>query len=122
MASMTHLLFLCLVLGSKISCAKKTNDMVKETLGIREFRGTTPIIPISVCYYSKLRNAITSQLAFKYLWTNHLSQTNKGCAPVGTKTSNDNNNKSNNTTTQQSQLQIFVFHVRQPSYLCSYAI
>jgi hypothetical protein len=37
----------------------------------------------------------------KYIWTNHLSKNNKGCALVGTKTSNDDNNKSNNTTSNR---------------------
>ena len=35
---------------------------------------------------------------FQYIWTNHLTKNNKGCALVGTKTSN-NNNKSNDITT-----------------------
>ena len=30
------------------------------------------------------------KLAFKYIWTNHLSKNKKGCALVGTKTSINN--------------------------------
>jgi hypothetical protein len=39
----------------------------------------------------------------KFIWTTHLFKNNKGCALVGTQTSNDNN-KSNNTTTINSNV------------------
>ena len=45
----------------------------------------------------------TFELTFKCIWTDHLSKRNKGCALVGTKTSN-NNSKSNNTTTTISNV------------------
>ena len=44
-------------------------------------------------------------------------QNKTGCALVKIKTSNDDT-KCNNTTTQQPNLQMVVFHVCQPSYLC----
>ena len=47
-----------------------------------------------------------------------LSKFNKECALVGTK----NEMTTTKTTTQQPLLRMFVFHVSQPSYLCTFAI
>ena len=47
---------------------------------------------------------------FKYIWTKQLSGNNKGCALVGTETSNDNN-KSNNTTSNCIVLRSSTCHI-----------
>ena len=52
-----------------------------------------------VCGVESVNNRATRfRLSFKFIWTNYLSNINKGRSLVGTKTSNDIS-KSNNTTT-----------------------
>ena len=53
-----------------------------------------------------------AKLKFKCIWTIHLSKNNKGCALVGQK-------HQMTTTKTTTQLQMFVFHIHQPPYLCS---
>ena len=57
-------------------------------------------------------------LTFKYIWTNHLSKNNKGCALVDTK----QQMTIAKATTQQLQVRILVVHACQPPHLCSFAM
>ena len=57
-------------------------------------------------------------MRIQYIWTNHLSKINNRCTLVGTKTSIGINKRSNTTNITS----IFAFHIRQPSYLCNFAI
>ena len=43
-------------------------------------------------FYNVQTTNLTFYLIFKYIRTNHLSKSNRGCTLVGAKTSNDNNN------------------------------
>ena len=56
------------------------------------------------------------ELTFNYIWANHLCKNNKGCALVGTKTSNNNKNN-NNTSTTTSNVSTPCL---QPPNLCSF--